>query len=311
MRTLITGGAGTLGVNIVGHLGAKSGSVAVIDNFSTGSASALENFDWVSVFEGSVNDQEFLHGVFKDFRPQLVIHLAASYKDPDNYIEDINTNVVGMVNLLDAAREFGVKRILNVQTVLCYGRPAAVPISEEAPLKPISSYAITKVTAEAFLEMGDVPFVSLRLGSVISPGLSIGPIPSFYKKLKEGEIPTVVNSVRDFLDVEDFLNLFDLILEKTEISGIYNVSSGKGTRIGDLLEIITSYLKVEAVPKLIQPAADDVAEIILDPSRIMRATGWRPRVSIEESVYRCLKSFDDAGGTGPIFSHLRSEERTR
>lgn len=306
MRVLITGGAGTLGSNLIRHWGPRFGEVSVLDNFATSSISDLSDCDWVKVYEGDVSSAEFVSEVTNDARPDIIAHFAASYKDPDNWIEDSRTNVSGMINVVSAAQQFEVSKIINIQTVLCYGRPDSLPLTENSPLRPATSYAITKVAAENFLAISGLNFVSLRLGSVISPGLSIGPIPNFYNKLRAGETPTVVTSVRDFLDVTDFLSLFDEVMSRPSLNGIFNASTGTGTKMGDLLEIVAEHLGIPVSPIVQAPAEDDVPEIVLDPSKIMESTGWTAKVSLQESVHKCLESYQVAGGTGEVYTHLKA-----
>jgi len=310
VRLLITGGAGTLGCNIINHLAQTVETIHVIDNFATSQSSDVPDFKNVTIQEGSIANTQALVEVFEHVQPTHVIHCAASYKDPSNWLSDIETNVTGAANVSHFSDAFCVQRLISIQTVLCYGRPTSLPIPIDAPLRPESSYAISKVAGDQYLALGSTPFVSLRVGNVISPGLSIGPIPIFYKKLKAGEPVTVSTSVRDFLDITDFLSALELVLDDEASTGNFNISSGNGTSMQEIFEIVANYLGVHGEPELVAPGRDDIPEIVLDPSHTETTLGWKVNVSVTDSVVSCLQSYDRTG-VGEIHSHLRSPGATQ
>ena len=166
MRIIITGGAGCLGSNLIEHWLPRGHEILVIDNFVTGKREVVPELPGLNLVEGSIANRDLVTSTFAKFRPTHVVHSAASYKDPANWWEDIATNVEGTANVVEAARTVGAGRILNFQTVLCYGRPESTPISLEHPLRPFTSYGISKVAGEQYLAMSGVPFVSLRLANV-------------------------------------------------------------------------------------------------------------------------------------------------
>jgi UDP-glucose 4-epimerase len=308
VRLLVTGGAGTLGNHIIRHLYDLAESISVIDNFATSDSSSIASLDNVNVFEGSVSSQDLVKAAFKESNPTHIIHLAASYKNPDDWEEDVATNILGMINLVRECQTGGIDKFVNIQTVLCYGRPDTLPISEGAALKPESSYAISKVAAELFLINSTIPYVSLRLGSVISPGLSIGPIPNFFKNLMAGVPSKVTRSVRDFLDLEDFLDAFDLVLGKDSPGGIFNISSGRGVSMLEIHDAMSDLLGKETRPQVLDPKADDIPEIVLDPTGANTALGWAAKVPLRESLGKCVESYK-RDGIGEIYTHLRKEKR--
>ena len=139
MRIIITGGAGCLGSNLIEHWLPQGHEILVIDNFATGKREVVPALPGLTLIEGSIADRDLVASAFEKFRPTHVVHSAASYKDPANWREDVVTNVDGTVNVIDAARAAGASRILNFQTVLCYGRPETTPIPVEHPLRPFTS----------------------------------------------------------------------------------------------------------------------------------------------------------------------------
>lgn len=307
MKLLITGGSGTLGQLIVSNFRQEVDQIVTLDNFSTGSKPPLAEHKSVLDLEGDVSNISDLRRAFERSSPTHVIHLAASYKDPKKQIEDITTNVVGTYNLIELCKEFGVSHVINVQTVLCYGNPIRTPIEESHPLQPSNSYSITKVSAEELIKASNVPFTSLRLASVIGPGLRIGPVPAFYKKLSEGDSVTVTDSIRDFLHFEDFLGLLRLVLFNEPSGRSVNVGSGSGTKILELLEIVSEYLGVQPNFTMEPPSPDDVSEIVLDISLAREIYGWSPTLSIESAIERCLSEYKSNGLTD-IYSHLLPKE---
>jgi UDP-glucose 4-epimerase len=305
MRILITGGAGCLGSNLIERWLPQGHAILVIDNFATGKREVVPPVAGLSVIEGSVADKALVDKAFTDFAPTHVVHSAAAYKDPNDWREDVATNVAGTVHVAEAARAVGVRRVINFQTVLCYGRPDSVPIPVDHPLRPFTSYGISKVAGEQYLAMSGLPFASLRLASVIGPRLAIGPIPTFYKRLTAGQGCFCSDATRDFLDMEDFFAAMDLVMADDAPSGIFNVSSGEGRTIRDVYDAVRAHLSLPPDPgvKVVPVGDDDVAAVVPDPSETERVLGWRARVPFAEAMRRML-SWYDAHGVTDVYSHL-------
>jgi nucleoside-diphosphate-sugar epimerase len=308
VRLLITGGAGCLGFNFVEEYLARGDDVLVIDNFATGRREALPASPRLEIVDGTIADRQLVHAAFTRFAPTHVIHGAASYKDPNDWREDVATNVTGTINTVEAARHVGVERFVYLQTALCYGRPERVPIPVEHPTRPFTSYGISKTAGEAYLAISDLPWVSLRLANITGPRLAIGPIPTFYKRLKSGQKCFCSDTVRDFLDISDFLALMRIILRADAPTGIFNVSTGVGHTIADVFDTIAACLGItlpEPVP-VMPPAADDVPAVVLDPSRTRAALGWRAELGLRESLAGMVRWYD-THGVPVIHSHLRPQ----
>src|SRR5258708_21931978 len=156
MKTLITGGAGFIGSHLADKLLAEGNHVLVIDNYQTGRRDNLTPQADLRVVEGTIADTTLVNKLFEEFKPDYVVHAAASYKDPENWIEDANSNVLGTANVVKAAKKAGVKRLIYFQTSLCYGlKPLEQPITLRHPLfsgesPGGSSYAISKTAAEQY-----------------------------------------------------------------------------------------------------------------------------------------------------------------
>lgn len=304
MKILITGGAGCLGSNLVERYFKQGCEICVIDNFATGKREVLAENPRLRIFDGTIADSNLIRTIFADFKPTHVIHSAASYKDPFNWVEDIQTNVLGSVNLANAALDFGVTRFINFQTALCYGRPNKLPIPVDHPTTPFTSYGISKTAGEAYLINSDLPVVSLRLANICGPRLAIGPIPNFYKRLKAGQRCYCSESVRDFLDIGDFFCLMDIVLANSAPIGVFNVSSGKGHSILDVFHTVADYLGIKAPEVPTVPiGADDVSHVILDPTLTTETFDWQSQVNFKQTIYSQLKWYDQYG-VNDIHSHL-------
>jgi len=306
MRILITGGAGCLGSNLIEHWLPKGHQIFVIDNFATGKREVVPEVDGLTVLEGSIVDGALVDRAFESFKPELVIHAAAAYKDPDDWVEDSQTNVIGSGHVARAAKKHGVARLINFQTALCYGRPRQLPIPADHPTAPFTSYGITKTAGEQYMMLSGVPTLSLRIANVTGPRLAIGPIPTFYKRLKAGQGCFCSDTGRDFLDMSDFLAFMDLAIQVDGPTGLFNVSTGEAHTIKEIFDLVTDYLGLprQDVP-ITPPAADDVPVVALDASETKNAFGWVPKVSFEETVRKQLAWYDQYGITD-VYSHLQS-----
>jgi nucleoside-diphosphate-sugar epimerase len=309
MRIAITGGAGCLGSNLIEHWLPRGHQILVIDNFATGKREVVPPTRGLELVEGSIADEALVQRAFAAFAPELVIHSAAAYKDPANWREDAATNVLGAIHVARAAERVGAKRLVNFQTALCYGRPRQVPVPIDHPVAPFTSYGISKSAGEQYLLMSGVPVVSLRLANVTGPRLAIGPIPTFFKRLQAGQKCFCSDTVRDFLDMEDFLAVVDRVAKPEGPTGVFNVSTGEGHTIKEIFDEVAAYLKVrlaEPVP-VMPPGADDVKAMVLDPSATERAFGWRARIGFRDTIRRQLDWYTRHGVTD-VYSHLAAPQ---
>src|SRR5262249_38950274 len=141
-------------------------NVCVLDNFATGHRGSLPHAHTrMTLIEGSISDRSLVDKIFVDFKPSHVIHAAAAYKNPNNWLEDARTNIEGTINLIQAAKGAAVSRFVNFHTALGYGRPERLPVPVDAPARPFTSYGISKQAGEDYLAMSDLPFASLRLAN--------------------------------------------------------------------------------------------------------------------------------------------------
>lgn len=307
MRVLITGGAGFLGSNIAEHLIASGHQVLLIDNFATGRRDNLKTLASIEVVEGSVADQGLVDAAFDKFRPTHVLHAAAAFKDPNNWTEDIDTNVLGTVHVVKASQRHGVERFIYFQTALSYGR-AKSPIPVTQSYAPLLSYSISKAAGEYYVAMSGLSWVSMRLANIYGPRLYTGPQPIFFKKLKAGEACTIVNTRRDFLDLRDFLAFIDKAMPGSAPTGAFNIASGQDVSIPEVFGMIVAGLGLKAgeyrAPVVQDPVGEDLNSLLLDPSATFEKFQWKPDISVADGTATLVEWYK-ANGVGETYTHLQ------
>lgn len=213
MRIPITGGAGCLGSNLIEHWLPQGHEIFVIDSFATGKREIVPEVAGLTLREATIVDESVVNDCFAAFKPDVVVHSAAAYKDPDDWIEGARTNVIGSAHVARAAKAGGVKRMINFQTALCYGRPQQLPILSTHPTASFTSFSITKTAGEQYILLFGVPTLILRIANVTGPRLVVGPIPTIYNRLRGGQKCFCSDRSRDFLEMSDFLAFMDLAIK--------------------------------------------------------------------------------------------------
>lgn len=308
MHVVITGGGGFVGSHLTDRLLAGGHSVAVIDNFTTGREENLVSRAGLTVVEGSIVDEQAVAEVFAVDHPDVVVHAAASYKDPDDWTSDALTNVVGTSRVVRAARDAGVRRFIYFQTALCYGlHPGSDPIAVDHPLDPgASSYAISKTAGESYVLLSGLEAISFRLANAYGPRNFSGPLPIFVERLMSGKPCFVADSRRDFIFISDLVDVVEMAVFGQGRRGVYHVSSGRDVSILDLYEATVSALAIEPThPVDVRPrGADDAPSILLDPSRTHDDFDWAVTTPLAKGVASAVE-FYRANGIGETYTHLR------
>jgi GDP-4-dehydro-6-deoxy-D-mannose reductase len=323
MRLLVTGADGFVGQHVLdallraGHhvAGAITGTAP---DLTTLSADDARRVDWVTF---DLRDAAATRRTVLDLAPDAVLHLAAassvsrSWKDPDTAFQ---VNATGALHLLTAIRQLpspdGPPRaVVLVGSGEAYGRPGteADPLQESSPLRPSSPYGASKAAQEmlgwALGRSPDTRLVLTRSFTQTGPGQT----PTFVTidwatqllSIRRGHREPVlevgnVDVVRDFLDVRDAAGAYVALLESPEASGAFNVCSGRGVSLHDLLDALQRAVGVEVEvrpdPERLRPA--DIPSMVGDPGRLREATGWTPRYGLDETladVVRFLEVADD------------------
>jgi nucleoside-diphosphate-sugar epimerase len=312
MKVLVTGGCGQVGSHVTELMLARGDEVLALDNLETGRRNHLpETAPGLRYVEGSIADKALVDSLFEDFKPDVVVHTAASYKDPDDWYSDSLTNVVGGANLVKAAKTHNTGRFIYFQTALCYGvKPAESPITLNHPKFPAnSSYAITKTAAEDFLEISGLDYVTFRLANVVGPRNVSGPLPIFFSRLRDGKKCFVTEARRDFVYVGD--------LAKTAVaaadgrgSGAYHFSSGTDIAIKELYDAVFDAMKLNDYPEPeIKPLGpDDAKSILLDPSRTFADFGQIQFTPLKEFVAKAVNYYREYGVHGE-YTHLKLDDK--
>lgn len=308
MKVLVTGGSGFVGSHLTERLLARGDEVLVIDNFATGRRDNLQPHAKLQVIEGTIADAELVEKSFAAFKPEVVVHAAASYKDPENWAEDSKTNVLGTALVVQATKRHGGKRIVYFQTSLCYGlKPLEQPITLDHPILPQgSSYAISKTAAELYVELSGVDWISFRLANAYGPRNLSGPLPTFFQRLTTNKACFVADTRRDFIYVDDLVDVVVKAVDGQGRAGPYHVSSGSDYSIKELFDATLAALNI-TLEKPVEVRArqpDDVYTILIDPSKTNADFGWKTKTPLTEGVAKAIAYYREHGIT-QTFTHLK------
>lgn len=311
MKVFITGGCGQIGSHIAEMLLERGDQVMAIDNLATGRREHLADHPNLTVVIDTIANKELIDRLFSEFKPDAVVHTAASYKDPNDWYSDTLTNCVGGSNVIKASVDHGVKRFVYFQTALCYGvKPLQQPIKLDHPKFPAnSSYAITKTANEDFLEISGLDFVTFRLANVVGPRNVSGPLPIFFQRLKDGKKCFVTNARRDFVFVKDLAR--NVVKACDGVGhGAYHFSSGTDIAIKDLYDAVVKAMGFKEYPEaeMRMIGEDDAPSILLDPSRTFADFGQIEFTPLQETVTAAIEYFQQHGTLGE-YTHLKHDKK--
>jgi UDP-glucose 4-epimerase len=300
MKIFITGIAGFLGSHIADRCLDRDYDVAGVDNFETGQAGNIPG--GAITINADMSSAEAIHFLF-GFQPEIIVHTAASYKNPKAWGHHIDTNTFGTAVMVEIARKLEAK-LLYFQTSLCYGTPRENPITLQHPINPENSYAISKTAGERYILNSDVDFVSFRLANVYGPRNLSGPIPTFFKNISQGKLSIVKDTRRDFVFVDD---LVDTVL--TAIGGlgmgVFHVSTGRSHSIRSIYNAVAMQVGKVGQMEEQRASADDVSDLILQPNALYpkpctpmetglkKTIEWYKKNPVKET-YTHLKQVDNA-----------------
>lgn len=318
MKILVTGGAGHIGSHIVEQLLERGDKVLVIDNYATGRRDNLTPHANLTIVEDTIANTTMIDKVFDEFQPDIVVHAAAAYKDPEAWIEDANTNVVGAANLVTASKRVGIKRMIYFQTALCYGlKPLEQPITLTHPYFSGgycggSSYAISKTGGEMYIELSGLDFISFRLANSYGPRNLSGPLPTFYSRLTTGKKCFVNDTRRDFIFVKDLVAVVMKAIDGMGNCGYYHVSSGTDYAIKELFDATIKALDItlDEEVEVRQRGEDDVYTILLDPSKINKDFGWKVTTKLEDGIKETIEWYK-VHGISQTYTHLKLEDEKK
>ena len=310
MRVLITGITGLIGSHLAGYL-LQLGGIEVVGfkRWRSPEDNLQRVAGQIRLLEGDVEDPFSVAAAIEGVQPDRIFHLAAQSYPAESWAAPAATlqpNIMGTLHVLEAARRFApAARIHIAGSAAAYGqiRPDEVPIREDRPLRPLSPYGVSKATQEmlgyqAAVTYGQQVFLT-RSFIHIGPGQGARPAAqSFARQIAQAESgsrqPVVevgnLDVQRDFLDVSDAVRGLWALIEHGRSAEVYNLCSGRATSIRALLEIYLSLaavpMEVRVDPARLRPADEPILQG--DNSKLRAATGWEPRVSLEESARRIL-----------------------
>jgi GDP-4-dehydro-6-deoxy-D-mannose reductase len=317
MRVLITGAHGFVGGHLLELLRTEHPEVEVFALVRPRGGAPGPRPGKATILEADIDDAPAVAAAVATARPDRIVHLAGQSRVHHSWIDPgatLRTNVMGIVHLMDAVRAERLRpRVLVVGSADEYGivGDASVPVREDTPLRPVSPYAVSKVAqgllALEYAAPGGPEVLRTRTFPHTGPGRGEAfAESSFARQIAEvagGRRPAVLSvgnldAVRDFTDVRDVVRAYWALLEAgagaaSRPDGVYNVCSGRGVRLGDLLSRLVALAGVEVEirqdPGRFRPA--DIPVLVGDPSRLRAATGWEPRLGLDRTLGDLLEDW--------------------
>ena len=302
MAVLVTGGAGFIGSHVAEALAARGEDVVVLDDLSSGKRENLPEV--VEFVEGDIRDPFVVGDLFARVEPTVCYHLAAqidvrvSVARPEH---DAAINVLGTVNVLEAARPHGTKIVFSSTGGAIYGECDG-PAREDAPRLPIAPYGTSKLAAEEYLatynRLYGTGHVSLRYGNVYGPRQDphgeAGVVAIFCNALRAGETPKVFGDgrqTRDYVYVGDVARATLAAAERDGGGGVYNVGTGRETSVVELLELCQRIAGTSFEPEFAPARPGEIQRAVVDPSRAVDELGWRPEHNLEDGLRETWEFF--------------------
>jgi nucleoside-diphosphate-sugar epimerase len=298
-KALVTGGAGFIGSHLVEDLLSKGCRVSVIDNLSNGRLSNLDHImEHITFYKADIRDREILEKAAEDC--DIIFHQAAVVSVPktvDNPVDSAMVNEMGTLLVLEAARKKNVKRVVLASSSAVYGDDPVLPKNETMNPKPMSPYAVQKLSGEFYArlyhDLYGLETVSLRYFNVYGPRQDpsspySGVISIFMTRASSKNPPVIYgngNQYRDFIFVKDVVRFNLLAADADKANGkIFNVGTGRFIRINSLWEMISHLAGIDCTPKYEPPRSGDILESVASIDRAKKELGFEPEYSFEKGL---------------------------
>jgi UDP-glucose 4-epimerase len=306
MRTLVTGGAGFIGSNLVDALLARGDEVVIVDNLSTGRESNLSQAQAAELVKADIREADELAKIVREAAPEAIFHLAAQIdvrKSVSDPAADARINVEGTVNVLEAARQANVQRLVNTSTGgAIYGDVDTIPTPESTPPAPMAGYGTSKFCAEQYCDLyarlHGLSTVTLRLGNVFGPRQDplgeAGVIAIFCGKLMDGGRPTIYGDgrqTRDYIYVGDVVAGQLAAADNRSHNGAFNIGTGQETSVLDILDILQQQGdRDDFEPQFAEARLGEIERSCLDVTRARTELGWQAQTGLAEGMSATLEA---------------------
>jgi len=302
--SLVTGGAGFIGSHLVTTLLNRGDSVRVLDNFSTGKRENLMDINGpLNVIEGDLRNPSIVQKAVQG--ADIIFHQAAEVSVPRSMIDPkscYDINVQGTLNLLDAAVEARVQKVVMASSCAVYGDSGNFPLEENQPGRPLSPYAaskqITEVFASLYTRAYDLPVVALRYFNVYGPRQSpdseyAAVIPIFIHRIINGLAPVVYgdgNQKRDFVFINDIVKANLIAASVPEAAGhVINICTGREYTLQDLLDALTELFPESLEPIFDEPRFGDIYRSVGSPKLAKELLGFNAQVDFVDGLAETQK----------------------
>lgn len=318
MKLIITGGAGFIGVNLVLSLlnNKKIKKILIIDNLKT---SSIKNIDIIRGLDKrkiiafhkiSVSESNFLKKSLFKKKFDLLIHLAAQSSGENSFYEpvyDIDTNINGTINIIELAKQTKVSKLIFTSTMSVYGNVKTdSKINEKFKTKPTSIYGMTKLTSEKIIQSlctkNNIKFSILRLFNVYGSYQDLSNMKqgmlsiylSYLINKKDIIVKGSLSRYRDFIYIDDLINVFKILINKKLNNKIYNIGTGKKTNVKKLINLLIQHLKLDKKNiNIIQQNSTpgDVRGFISNSNSFKKDYNWKILTDIEQGIYKTIKFY--------------------
>jgi UDP-glucose 4-epimerase len=305
MRVLVSGGAGFIGSHTVDALAARGGhEIAVIDNLSAGKREQVN--PRARFYQADLRDAPAVRGVIERERPEVLVHLAAQMDVRRSVAEpafDAQINLVGFLNLMEAARRYGLKRVVFSSTGgAIYGEQDQFPCDEDHPRRPVSPYGVAKLATEAYLYFYKVQYgidyLALRYGNVYGPRQDphgeAGVVAIFCGKILDGDAVTIYDDglqTRDYIFVGDVVRA-NVAAVQSKASGIaLNVGTGIETNVNDLYLTLASIADFPTAANHAAQRPGEQRRSVISSARAHRELGWVPQKKLADGLDETFQFF--------------------
>lgn len=294
---LILGGNGFIGSHIAKILLKNDYNVKILSDFKSGISNIEDIVAEIEIIKGNFLDDTIIKKAVKDADSVFYnIHTTLPQSSINNPIYDVESNVIGTINLLQHLVHSDVEKIIFASSGgTVYGETTSVPVNEDAPTNPICPYGISKLAIEKYIQYFNYVYgidytifrYSNPYGEGQYPSRGQGVISIFLSEIAKGKSPIIYGDgsmTRDYIYIKDLAEVNLLAISKKSKHHVFNVGSGKGTSLNDLINMMSKVVGKTIIPKYVNPRKGDVSEIVLDITRIKEEYGWEPKTSLVEGI---------------------------